>query len=49
VSFGGSILRIEQKEVDIVVIAMKQHKVDYSTINFVCDLHKVPIIAFCDV
>jgi nucleotide sugar dehydrogenase len=49
VTFGGSILRIEQKQVDIVVIAMKQHKVDCATLDFVCNLHKVPIIAFCDI
>ena len=49
VTFGGSIIRIEQNEVDIVVIAMKQHMIDYSAINNVCDLYDVPIITFCDV
>jgi methylglyoxal synthase len=48
VTFGGSIIRIEQKEVDVVVIAMKQHNVDCSALNFVCDLYNVPIIAFCE-
>lgn len=49
VSFGGSILLIEQKIVDVVVIAMKQHRVDCAALNNACKLYNVQLVAFCDI
>lgn len=48
-SFGGSILCIEHKQFDIVVIAMKQHKVHFSALVTVCQDNTTPLEKFCDI